>query len=338
MQNQLEIERSLGIVLWHVMVQRGDGNVYKGRATLVNGTPTEEEWLEGLRYVMRVEPRSTIAKASPESILRWTQEYYAEGAVGACLDAYWYDQGMPTIEVGHKLASSLMLSRIPREVMETAKMPFRAFRINVPSGLLNFDAGDVKTIKVGDHVVPAKEPPHEPRMGTAFVVRSETGGSYTIASDLPGLLYSDFSEPAWAPYGSEQPLPLTEDELKKLPLITNLIAGVCLYMTGDEKQFPRKQTGSGHKAWNGDRREPGSAPLTRVFRLTKEVTHNFSDAVKDYCAGKGRKMTVQYVVTGHWRNQACGPKLSERRRQFIEPFWKGDRLAPLAVRAHKLEE
>ena len=35
------------------------------------------------------------------------------------------------------------------------------------------------------------------------------------------------------------------------------------------------------------------------------------------------KVTQRFIVRGHWRNQAYGTGLKERRRRWIEPHWKG---------------
>lgn len=36
------------------------------------------------------------------------------------------------------------------------------------------------------------------------------------------------------------------------------------------------------------------------------------------------RRTLQFVVRGHWRNQACGPGMTERRMRWIQPYLKGD--------------
>lgn len=40
----------------------------------------------------------------------------------------------------------------------------------------------------------------------------------------------------------------------------------------------------------------------------------------------------QWLVSGHWRNQACGPSLSERRWTFIAPYVKGPEDKPLILK------
>lgn len=47
--------------------------------------------------------------------------------------------------------------------------------------------------------------------------------------------------------------------------------------------------------------------------------------------GEGKKwgLSVRFMVRGHWRNQACGEKLGQRRPVFVAPYLKGPEDAPL---------
>jgi hypothetical protein len=45
--------------------------------------------------------------------------------------------------------------------------------------------------------------------------------------------------------------------------------------------------------------------------------------------GTRRQITVRFMVRGHWRNQAYGPKKGLRRQMYIAPFLKGPDDAPL---------
>lgn len=48
----------------------------------------------------------------------------------------------------------------------------------------------------------------------------------------------------------------------------------------------------------------------------------------------GRVYTHQWVVRGHWRQQAVGPGLSERRATWVPSYIKGPEGAPLLYREH----
>lgn len=51
----------------------------------------------------------------------------------------------------------------------------------------------------------------------------------------------------------------------------------------------------------------------------------------------GKKLDKRFLVRGHWRNQTCGPKNSERRRIWIMPHWKGPDGAEIINRAIVLD-
>jgi hypothetical protein len=62
--------------------------------------------------------------------------------------------------------------------------------------------------------------------------------------------------------------------------------------------------------------------------------------MRDYLEGRSKKsfkVTTQFPVHGHWRWQPYGPKSSLRRRQWIEPYWKGPEDGVIPVRTHDLE-
>jgi hypothetical protein len=49
--------------------------------------------------------------------------------------------------------------------------------------------------------------------------------------------------------------------------------------------------------------------------------------------GQGdRHISVRYVVSGHWRHQACGVGLTDRRLMWIQPHWKGPEWAPITAK------
>ena len=62
------------------------------------------------------------------------------------------------------------------------------------------------------------------------------------------------------------------------------------------------------------------------------------EAVRGFVAGTRRTApAVQVLVRGHWKRQAHGPAMAQRKMIHIEPYWRGPEDAPIAVRGHKLE-
>jgi hypothetical protein len=126
---------------------------------------------------------------------------------------------------------------------------------------------------------------------------------------------------------------MTDLDSRSVELLGRLIVSAMLHMTQKSQVKP---IGKGHQGHREGSRN-GAEPTRRVFQLCHEVRHDMRQAVKDYVGGNLRaKISVQLVVSGHWKQQAHGPQLSLRKRQFIEPYWRGLEDAPIAFRSHAL--
>lgn len=62
---------------------------------------------------------------------------------------------------------------------------------------------------------------------------------------------------------------------------------------------------------------------------TEERTESMGDGT--------RKVTVRSLVSGHWRDQPCGKDKLDRKRIWIEPFWRGPEGAPITQKRHHLQ-
>jgi hypothetical protein len=88
---------------------------------------------------------------------------------------------------------------------------------------------------------------------------------------------------------------------------------------------------------HGPPKRLGGPPNTTDYMIAADVPVDFTEPLRAYVLGQrdvARKS--QWVVRGHWRNQACGEGFTERRRMWIRPFWKGPAHLPIRVRAHTL--
>jgi hypothetical protein len=68
-------------------------------------------------------------------------------------------------------------------------------------------------------------------------------------------------------------------------------------------------------------------PTVKVIQLRKREDAPKDDETDDGIDGTREVKKIDYacrwVVTGHWRNQACGKQFAERRLVFIHPYVKG---------------
>ena len=106
-----------------------------------------------------------------------------------------------------------------------------------------------------------------------------------------------------------------------MSLVCRLVASLCLYL--DHSQGPAKwdkskidanrSKGRGHTCWD----------IGREIKLPKDLR----EAARNL--GRADRHPTQWalqsrkIVRGHWRNQPCGKGFSERRRKWIEPYFKG---------------
>jgi hypothetical protein len=67
------------------------------------------------------------------------------------------------------------------------------------------------------------------------------------------------------------------------------------------------------------------------------LDRTFSDAGPDG-ETEGRKLSVQYIRSGHWRNQPYGPKRTLVKQQWIKPTWVGSKDSPIKVKTYELEK
>jgi hypothetical protein len=68
-------------------------------------------------------------------------------------------------------------------------------------------------------------------------------------------------------------------------------------------------------------------------RLRKEAA---DAAAEGAGVANGRTIQVRFLVSGHYREQACGVGRKDRKTIWIEPHWKGPELAPLTERTREV--
>lgn len=85
------------------------------------------------------------------------------------------------------------------------------------------------------------------------------------------------------------------------------------------REIGTRQTGSGSEGPTADAAE--SVSIIELRRLRAD------DAGSQ--RGSGRKIDKRFLVTGHWRQVACGPARSLRKPRWIDGYLKGSPDAPL---------
>ena len=207
--------------------------------------------------------------------------------------------GNPVVSVPPSLAEALMLTDLSLDVVEGLKFPWTTFRVQTGT-LIDDICISTFTLK-----------------GKALIwARYQDEGSYRQwCSPLDDLVLGSAN---------------TDDAGERSTrAVGRLVAGIILM----SQQSPERLRSRSSKSSRKNKRF-GGLPQTKDYVLDAkgiQLKGNLSQGLKDLLDGKSRKkanFTTQWVVRGHWRNQPCGPNLSERRATWIQPYWKGHEEAP----------
>lgn len=229
----------------------------------------------------------------------------------------WTESGYPTVRCDGELGAALMLTDSSGATLEP-QLPWKAFLIHVPPDTLHYRYQGKEPTPVESLLVSYS--------GDVFMV--------TLVGPEPSMPFSI----AWG--SSLEELLRSRDTWTQHAIVAelavNLVRGVLLQIqAGRLTRVKAQKPASGHR-W----RRPGELPATQDFVLGTPIREgrDYLGAVRSIARGTQRYGKVQWLVRGHQRWQACGPRHTERKLIWVEPFWKGPVDAPVRVREHVLGE
>jgi hypothetical protein len=239
----------------------------------------------------------------------------------------WAVHAFQRLMTSHTFAAALMCSDVQRDVLLTIEKQWDAFLVIVPNGMLVVSGLEFSRILVATYSFGARMillttgGPEISLKSVAF-----TGTVADEAATLADLLVSEGDD-------------LEEDMATKrcLVMAKRLVAGLLLNL----------QDAGTHKVRNVDARPKSkkreAEPEHRIVTIGAPIEIDCRAAVKEYIehgtrsSEKGHRRhgtpTVQWMVRGHFRMQAHGPRHSLRRKLWIHPFWKGDESMLIQTRA-----
>lgn len=235
-----------------------------------------------------------------------------------CWAAHWARLAYPLIQPSHKYAAALMATTVPVDI--DIRPPWPAFYLAVPPGLITILDRNGKPEPVEQMLVFAE------KERWSYVSPAETVEFSRIAHTKVDMASErGASDPsAWSDFSIA-----SEDHDDRAGLcLSRLLLNSCLAMSDPSAV---RQIGKAHSTRS-------STPQAKVFELSRPVRVDCRDSVRSFVTGTSSRLAqVQWLVRGHWRQQAYGKEHKLRRNQWIEPFWKGGDDKPLAVRVHKLD-
>jgi hypothetical protein len=246
---------------------------------------------------------------SPAVRSPYTRWYFA-------IVAEWLRCGLPIVEMGHKYGAALMSTSPPTE--GEIHPPWPAFMIQLPGGLID----------KGHHLFVFSK--NDVWAFIGFFEGFEINQFHRSAAFLANPHFEkEFIDDTFG-------VPFSDIDARLELVLSRLTLNVCLAMTDPAAVRP---IGKGHKrpGGSGNNRQPGTEPSFQSFMLGRPIKIDCRPPLHDYIAGRRSSIkNVQSFVRGHWRHQPHGQGRALRRMQWIEPYWKGDENAPIAVKPHRL--
>lgn len=239
--------------------------------------------------------------------------------------ARWAHFGFGHLTTSHKFAAALMSSEIPPDVVSDIHIPWRSFVVSVPPGLLVDDEGlDFNTLHVSLNL----------KMSDALPERF----TLEMASLAPGMRCGvqciwESRNSALAFFTPEDPRPRGSDaetgRRDRIAVLAHrLVGGLLCHLSSENLNGG---VGGGVSRRHGP-------PKHRVTFVGRPISVDCRRGVASYLRGDiGTPSSVQTLVRGHYKRQACGFASRERKVIWIEPYWRGPEDAPILARPYCVE-
>lgn len=241
----------------------------------------------------------------------------------------WADSGYARVEVGHKLAAALCLTDIP----EPVESPWGHWSLVIPSGIFEVNIEvENSGVRMSSEIerlwcVGCKI------LGVIYRLSSRTisglsdgmAEKMSTASDATIIQHFDNMD-----FGSGGPMIRT--------IYNNLVRGICLCVT--DRKTERKGNWGTPSHHSEKRKKVKLAVTGERYVIGKPVSIDLREELAEMMSGKQRSGSgpkVQFLVRGHFRNQAHGPGRTLHRRQWIEPFWKGNEETRTLLRTYEIK-
>lgn len=274
---------------------------------------------KGLEHIGKVVKAEIDAKQKPFSevlnfyISRYQANFGNSEVLSrnAVFHAYtWATTGFQVIEPSHKLTASLMCTSFPEEFIDNLELPWSSFAVKIPDNVISNDEHFMWVHGISDGSKKVK------------LLLQTPGGFAHFSGTLSEI--NKASTDYWE--NSDQAKSRLEAD-RHHDVMKRLFIGVCAEVMSYRTSLAEGLGPLAKPVKRGPR-------VTNTFKLTRHVTVDVRQVVRDYIRGNGRSPTVQTLVRGHWKQQPCGAKLVDRKFIHVEPYWRGPETAPVAVRLH----
>ena len=238
--------------------------------------------------------------------------------------AKWAVHAFQRLMTSHTFAAALMCSDVQRDVLVGIEKQWDAFLVIVPNGMLIADRFEFTRVMIAVYDFGARM-----LLVTADPLSKHRRSPVGLVDEAPTL--ADLLVSEEADLSAESPA------ARCFVMAKRLVAGLLLNL----------QDAGTHKVRKVDARPKSKGreaePEHRIVTVGAPIEIDCRGAVKEYIehgtrnSEKGHRRhgtpTVQWMVRGHYRMQAHGPKHTLRRKTWIRPHWQGHEAALIQTRA-----
>ena len=242
----------------------------------------------------------------------------------------WLEHGFPVVRLGHKLAASLACTSFTREIMQDVELPWRVFAFVVPGGLISetdawsFVAGPRRDL---DSVRPKENVKH---LGWQLKMWNVLDNFVHLGSEPSLSDHADVRADDLLKNCKSEDWDGAKNAFDLSAIMSRLLCGVCLEMATTSKSITARKAAGPPARVRGE-------PKSWVFNVSREVRLDCREPLRRHLRGESRgKLSVQHMVRGHYKMQRHGEGGAQRKWIHVEPYWRGDENAPIAVRSHVL--
>lgn len=218
----------------------------------------------------------------------------------------WAQDGFNTFELDDATVSLLMATDAQGE-FRTVHPPFRTQMLIIPRGWIR---------------VNHKGETHDITRFWLSVADLPADSGFTRRVSV--CTNDDFSLHAWRNpedwFNYESGAPEDESYDTAVELMLRLSASFSLWMATKPGRM-YKSTSKGKKS-----RKERARPTRWYVGKRSPIPRDFVNTVKGAVGQgslKGKKLSMQHVVRGHYKKQPCGQGLTERKIVWVEPYWRG---------------
>jgi len=239
----------------------------------------------------------------------------------------WVKAGLSTIRLTEDLSAALALTDVNDVPFEDWKWPFSTFVIHVPYGfwVTNTPLGKDSVVMI---LATKSLSSDGGLMGQQIMFGRDGSATFSQVPlegfDTIGDWFSAVEEINRDQTSISDTYELDATDQQNMNEGWKLVVNTCLYMTERRGVHVVKHTTKSARKRADKKGLSTGGPDVWILGQEVKLDRRVIEAAKTRAiGGPAWRVNAQFVVHGHWRNQAYGPGYSLHREKFIEPYFKG---------------